>query len=134
MERTGRGCFSIARLAAIVVMLLLIPLAAFAAGVGSMAHTDASPGLLGDHHASILPDTTEVHGAPAEEPLHCHLRTAHPQECGLAVAMTKDDLPTDALHDISVFALETKVHMPIVWARVPIPERSRFILFGNFRS
>ena len=122
------------RLLAIAVMLLLIPLSALAAGTGSPAHAASSHGVLGDHHASILPDTTEVHGAPAEEPLHCHLRTAHPQECGLAVAMTKDDLPTDALHDISVFALETKVHMPIVWARVPIPERSRFILFGNFRS
>ena len=122
------------RLLAIAVMLLLIPLSALAAGTGSPAHAASSPGLLGDHHASILPDTIEAHGIPADEPLHCHLRNPHPQESGPAQAAVENDSLQHASHYLSAPLGETKMHMLITWARVPIPGLSRFILFGNFRS
>jgi hypothetical protein len=134
MVRTDTGRFSITRLLTIAVLLLLVPFSALAAGTGSPDHAASSNGVLGDHHASILPDSIERQDVPSEEPLHCHLRTQHPQEVGLSQAAVDGDLPLLAPHCISASLQATKMPMPINWARIPIPALSRFILFGNFRS
>ena len=134
MEKTGKRNFAIAQLLSMAVMLLLIPFSTLAAGTGLSLQTPSLHEVLADHHTNILPDTSEVHGTPAEAPLHCHLRKPHPQESGPAQVMVKDDLPLSASQFIAPFLLGTKKLRSSSWAAIPIPELSRFILFGNFRS
>lgn len=136
MGKTDTGRFSITRLLAIAVMLLLIPLSALAAGTDSPVHAAPSHGVSGDHHAGISPDSTvEVdRDAPSEGPLHCHLRTLHPPESGLAQTAVEGDLPLHGSHYVSAPSREMEILLPAIAARIPIPASPRFILFGNFRS
>ena len=135
MDRTGTGCFTITQLLAIAVMLLLVPLSALAAGSGSPGHAASSPRVSGDHHhSSILPDSTEARRLPSEEPLHCHLRTPHPPENGIARATVEGDLSLPASHYLSSSAREANMRLPAILARAGIPGPPHFILFGNFRS
>lgn len=133
MKRIDNKGFGIARLIAITV-LLLASFSASAVSSISSASATSSHGVWAAHHVNIVYDTLEHHGSPAEEPLHCHMRSPLPQEIGPAQATVKDDLPVPALHDISAPARDAGKQLPAILARIPIPVPPRFILFGNFRS
>ena len=126
--------FGIVRLTAITVLLLLASFSASAVSSISSASDLSSHAVWAAQHVNIAPDTLEHHGALAEEPLHCHMRSTSAQEIGPAQATIKDDLPVAALHDIFALARDVGTQLPAILTRIPIPAPPRFILFGNFRS
>lgn len=125
---------SIARLVAILVVLLLAPLTASATDTSAHISVQSEHVATGDYHADNALGAVQHHDAPAETPLHCHLKSAQPQASGWTQVPVGSDLSLPALRLKCASALETRGHLPAVSARAPVVNLSRFILFGNFRS
>jgi len=119
----------IARLAAILAVLLLAPLTASATVAGVHTPVNSEHAATGVYHAENVVDAT-----PAETPRHCHLKSAQPQASGWSQVPVGSDQPLPALSLWSPSARETGLHLPVVSARALAVTPSRFILFGNFRS
>ncbi len=134
MENPGTACFGIARSVAIAAVLLFTPITASASGADTHTLPPANHAVRGDHRVNVLADTLEQHDSPADQPLHCHLKSLHQQAIGQVPATVDSDLPLLMLQEISAPALVTEMHLPAVWAHIPILAPPRFILFGNFRS
>ncbi len=129
MSKLSLNGSSIARLAAILAVLLLAPLTASAtvAGVHTPVHSEHA--ATGVYHAENVVDAT-----PVETPPHCHLKSAQPQASAWNQAPVGSDQPLPALSLRSASTRETGLQIPAVSAWAPAVTRSRFILFGNFRS
>lgn len=125
---------SIARLVAILVVLLLAPLTASATDTSAHISVQSEHVATGDYHAENALGAVQHHDAPAETPLHCHLKSAQPQASGWTQVPVGSDLSLPALRLKSASALETRERLSAVSARVPVVTLSRFILLGNFRS
>jgi len=97
MEKFGALYFAIGRLLGIAALLLLVPLTASATGANpdSPVLAASSHGVLGKHQADadVTADTIEHHTAPADEPLHCHLKSPQAQDVGPAQAAVNDSPP-----------------------------------------
>ncbi len=134
MRSLGTACFGFARLFAITASLLFAPLTASASGSVTHMQAPAEHGVSSDHRVTVLADTLVQHESPAEQPLHCHLKSPHPQEAGPNLSIVDGDLPLLMSKEISAPAQATEMHLPAVWAHISILAPPRFILFGNFRS
>jgi hypothetical protein len=133
MSKVRRTGSSIARLVAIVAVLLLTPLTVSAANPAH-AWDHSVHGTVGDYRAGLVSGTVEHHGSPAEVPLHCHLMSHPAQASGLIPKPVESDPPLLALNPVSAPAREADTRLPVVSTQAPIAASPRFILFGNFRS
>lgn len=132
MRKSGTACFDIAL--AVAAMLLFTPFTVSASNAVSHTPTSAKHGVDSDHHVTVLANTLGQHDSPADQPLHCHLKSPHPQETGPNLSVVDGDLPQ--LTSDSIFATAQNSETPSLVARagIPAPIPPRFILFGNFRS
>lgn len=134
MGRFGTACFSIARLLAITASLLFAAFAASASSYDARTPIQSEHGIGHDRRVGVVSDTLEHHDSPAEQPLHCHFKSPHPEESGRAPTSINGVPSLLMSQEISAPALATEMHFPAVWAHIPILAPPRFILFGNFRS
>ncbi|RPJ44077.1 MAG: hypothetical protein EHM16_16380 [Betaproteobacteria bacterium] len=132
MKQSDKKRFGFARLIVIAAVLLCAPFAAAATDSPAHAVPCAEHEIGCDDRISVFPDTQERHGS--DQPLHCHLKSPHPQQIGLTPIAVETELPLLISDNIPSFASETGTYLPAVWAGIPIPAPPRFILFGNFRS
>ena len=129
VSKVSQNGSSIARLAAILAMLLFAPLTASATDASLHTLIQSEPVATGEYHADNAVDAT-----PAETPRHCHLKSSQPQASGWSQVPVGSDQPLPALSLRFASARETGLHLPAVSDWAPAVTRSRFILFGNFRS
>ncbi len=129
MSKVSQNGSSIARLAAILTILLFAPLTASATDASLHTLVQSELVATGEYHAVNVVDAT-----PAETPRHCHLKSSQPQANGWSQAPIGSDQPLPALSLLSASARETGLHLPVVSARARVVTLSRFILFSNFRS
>lgn len=129
MSKVSLNGFSIARLAAILAVLLFAPFTASATDAARHTPVQSEQVGTGVYHAE-----NGVVATPAETPPHCHLTSAQPQASGWSQAPVGSDQPLPALSLRFASAKKTGLHLPAVSDWAPSVTRSRFILFGNFRS
>lgn len=125
---------SMARLVAILVVLLLAPLTASATDNSAHTPVQSEHVATGDYHADNVLGEVQRLDTPAETPLHCHLKSAQPQASGWSQVPVGSDLSLPTLSLKFASARETRGHLRAVSARASVVTLSRFILFGNFRS
>lgn len=133
MSKVDMGRFGIARWVAISIVMLLAPLTASATGADTHLPVHAGHEAAGSQ-VDIRPDLVERPGPPLEAPLHCHLRTVHPQAGGLHQSQVEVDQTPLVLRVVPVLSWEMAVHAPALSVIGPGVGPPRFILLGNFRS
>ena len=137
MEKFGTLCFGIGRLLGLAALLLLTPLTASATGAYPHSPALTAPshsGILGKSQANAFAAATEHHNAPADEPLHCHLKSSPVQAIGPAQATVSDNPLLFTLVNVLTFAGNVKDRSLATGLLIPARAPPRFILFGNFRS
>lgn len=133
MSKIDTGRFGIARWVAILMVMLLAPLTASATGANTHLPVHGGHEAAGSQ-VDIRPDLLERPVSPQEAPLHCHLRTVHPQAGGLHQSQLEVDQTPLVLRVMPVLCREMAVHAPALSVIGPGGGPPRFILFGNFRS
>lgn len=119
---------------AVAVVLLFAPLTASATGSVTNMLAPAEHGVSSDHRVTVRADTLGQHDSPADQPLHCHLKSPQPQEAGPNLSIVNGDLPQLTSDYISATAPNYETPSFVARTSIPVPARHRFILFGNFRS
>ena len=125
--------FGIARQIVVAAVFLLVPLTAFADGLGQPSPTPQAQSAE-KHLSDTVADKTEHHGFPAEAPLHCHEKSPAPQAADLILEPFFPDQPPLSHEAAPTVFRATTLALNYLLARIPIAGPPRFILFSNFRS
>lgn len=138
MENTSMSSFSyqgagMVRLIVVLTILLFAPLTASA--TSSPDHSEhAELGGPKGHCAGQCLDNLNHPSHPVEAPLHCHLKSPHPQQGGMSPTPVEGDSPLLTFRGTFVSTMGTATTLQAVLLHAYDSGSPRYILFGNFRS
>lgn len=117
----------------ILTILLFAPLTASA--TSSADHPEhAELGGAEGHCVGQCLDNLNHPSHPVEAPLHCHLKSPHPQQGGMSPTPVEGDSPLLTFCGTSVSTMGTATTLQAVLLLAYDSGPPRYILFGNFRS